>query len=87
MWYNVAKTIAGYDCDFRVVDSAILSGGAGWVATNVSVRTILLIEDALDLARVIHRELEAAGYRVLHATEGLAGVMLHASQNPDLVIL
>jgi len=49
--------------------------------------TILLIEDAADLAQLIRRELEAAGYRVLHAADGLAGVRLHAEQNPDLVIL
>jgi DNA-binding response OmpR family regulator len=50
-------------------------------------KTILLIEDAPDLARVIRRELEAAGYRVLQAADGLTGVRLQASQKPDLVIL
>lgn len=29
--------------------------------------TILLVEDAADLAQVILRELEAAGYEVVHA--------------------
>jgi DNA-binding response OmpR family regulator len=52
-----------------------------------SRRTVLLIEDAADLARVIYRELEAAGYRVLHAADGLAGLRLHREQRPDLVIL
>jgi DNA-binding response OmpR family regulator len=50
-------------------------------------KTILLIEDAPDLARVIRRELEAAGYRVLQAEDGLTGLRLQASQKPDLVIL
>ena len=54
---------------------------------NESIRTVLLIEDAVDLARVIYRELEAAGYRVLHAADGLTGVRLHVEQRPDLVIL
>jgi DNA-binding response OmpR family regulator len=49
--------------------------------------TILLVEDALDLAQVIVRELEAAGYEVLHASDGVAALQLHASRQPDLVIL
>jgi DNA-binding response OmpR family regulator len=49
--------------------------------------TILLIEDAHDLAQVIRRELEATGYRVLHAADGLRGARLHATEKPDLVIL
>lgn len=49
--------------------------------------TILLIEDTLDLADVVTRELEAAGYTVLRAADGLAGLDLHASGRPDLVIL
>jgi DNA-binding response OmpR family regulator len=52
-----------------------------------SVKTILLVEDASDLARVIRRELEAAGYRVFIAADGRQGVRLHAEHNPDLVIL
>jgi DNA-binding response OmpR family regulator len=49
--------------------------------------TILLIEDALDLAQVVQRELEAAGYRVRHASDGLTGLELLTQQPPDLVIL
>ena len=49
--------------------------------------TIVLVEDAADLAQVIVRELEAAGYRVVHAADGLAGLELHAREQPDLVIL
>ncbi|MGH2516179.1 MAG: response regulator [Ktedonobacterales bacterium] len=49
--------------------------------------TILLVEDAHDLAQVVARELEAAGYRVLQAGDGVAGVELHAREQPDLVIL
>lgn len=49
--------------------------------------TILLVEDAPELARVIQRELEAAGYRVYHAAEGQAALKLHAERRPDLVIL
>ncbi|NLS76463.1 MAG: response regulator transcription factor [Chloroflexi bacterium] len=49
--------------------------------------TILLIEDAQDLARAICRQLEAEGYRVALAADGLAGVEMHARHQPDLVIL
>ena len=49
--------------------------------------TILLVEDAVDLAQVIVRELEAAGYGTLHAADGLAALELHAQHVPDLVIL
>jgi DNA-binding response OmpR family regulator len=55
--------------------------------TKTSMTTILLIEDAQDLAQVIRRELEASGYHVLHAADGVSGVQLHARQQPDLVIL
>ena len=49
--------------------------------------TILLVEDAHDLAQVVTRELGAAGYRVVLASDGAAGVELHAREQPDLVIL
>lgn len=48
---------------------------------------ILLIEDELQLARVLERELSAAGYTVTHAVDGRRGLELHAQHNPDLVIL
>lgn len=49
--------------------------------------TILLVEDAYDLARVIIRELEASGYRVLHASDGLSALELHSLEQPALVVL
>ncbi len=51
------------------------------------MKTILLVEDACDLAQVIIRELEMNGYRVLHASDGLTGLQLHAHEQPALVIL
>ena len=48
---------------------------------------ILLVEDTLDLAQVVQRELEAAGFRTIHAPDGQAGLRLHAECRPDLVIL
>jgi DNA-binding response OmpR family regulator len=49
--------------------------------------TILLVEDAADLAQVIVRELESAGYQTLHAADGVRALELHARHHPDLVIL
>jgi DNA-binding response OmpR family regulator len=49
--------------------------------------TVLLIEDALALAQIITRELEAAGYHVVRAGDGAAGLALHAQERPALVIL
>lgn len=44
--------------------------------------TILLVEDAYDLAQLIIRELEASGYKVLHATDGLTALRLHEREHP-----
>jgi DNA-binding response OmpR family regulator len=52
-----------------------------------AVWTILLVEDECELARVITRELEACGYRVLHAVDGRQALTLNATQRPDLIIL
>ena len=49
--------------------------------------TILLVEDAPDLARTIERELAASGYDILHAADGVAALQMAASRQPDLVIL
>jgi DNA-binding response OmpR family regulator len=49
--------------------------------------TILLVEDAVDLAQVIIRELTGAGYQVHHAADGLTALQLHAKHKPDLMIL
>jgi DNA-binding response OmpR family regulator len=53
----------------------------------ICMATILLVEDTADLARVIIRELEANGYRALHAIDGLSALQLHTRDQPDLVIL
>jgi DNA-binding response OmpR family regulator len=51
------------------------------------VATVLLVEDARELARVVTRELEAAGYQVTHVADGLAALEAHARARPDLMIL
>jgi len=49
--------------------------------------SILLVEDALDLASMVQRELQTAGYQVQLAADGAAALHAFASQPPDLVIL
>lgn len=49
--------------------------------------TILLAEDALELADVIDRELTTEGYRVIRTADGVTALRLHESERPELVIL
>lgn len=48
---------------------------------------ILIIEDESNIAQLIRLYLEQAGYNVLTAGDGVAGLELHAREHPDLVIL
>src|SRR5579863_2408312 len=41
-----------------------------------AVARILLVEDARELAQVIVRELQAAGYETLHAADGISALEL-----------
>ena len=49
--------------------------------------TILVVEDAPELAPLIVRELQAAGFATRHAADGLTALEVHASTLPDAVIL
>src|SRR5437660_2267146 len=48
---------------------------------------ILVIEDEANIIQVIRLYLEQAGYSVISASDGIAGLELHAREHPDLVIL
>ena len=48
---------------------------------------ILVIEDEANIAQLIRLYLEQAGYTVYVASDGVAGLELHAREHPDLVIL
>jgi len=48
---------------------------------------ILIIEDEANITEVIRLYLEQAGYTVLSASDGIAGLELHAREQPNLVIL
>jgi DNA-binding response OmpR family regulator len=56
-------------------------------AMTTQTPTILVIEDAHDIAQVVARELTAAGYRVVTVGDGVSGLAAHAREQPALVIL
>ena len=51
------------------------------------VKTILVVEDELKIARLVRDYLEQAGYSVLTAPDGEAGLAQWRSHGPDLVVL
>jgi DNA-binding response OmpR family regulator len=51
------------------------------------VKTILLVEDELKIARLVRDYLEQAGFSVLIAPDGEAGLSLWRNNAPDLVVL
>ncbi|CAA9299105.1 MAG: Phosphate regulon transcriptional regulatory protein PhoB (SphR) [uncultured Chloroflexi bacterium] len=57
------------------------------MVTQRQAGTILLVEDEAELGKVIVREVEAAGYAVLHARDGSEALRRFAQHAPDLVIL
>jgi DNA-binding response OmpR family regulator len=68
----------------RLSTASVFVGG---YLVGENMTTVLLVEDARDLAQVIIRELEVAGYRVVHAIDGLAALELHERERPALVVL
>lgn len=50
-------------------------------------KTILIIEDNLDNARIVLRALKPYGYRLLHAPDGETGLVMAIEEKPDLILL
>src|SRR5947209_17011713 len=50
-------------------------------------KKILISEDEANIVQVSRLYLEQAGFTVLAASDGAAGLKLHAREHPDLVIL
>jgi two-component system response regulator RstA len=55
--------------------------------SSAALQTIVLVEDDLELARLISERLREEGYRVLHAVDGRKACALIPETRPDLVIL
>jgi two-component system phosphate regulon response regulator PhoB len=51
------------------------------------MKRILVIEDDTKIAAALAIRLEAAGYSVLRASDGLAGLKLAVEQKPDLLLM
>ncbi len=51
------------------------------------MKKILIIEDEATIAQLIRLYLEQANFQVLTASDGVAGLEMHARERPDLVIL
>lgn len=50
-------------------------------------KTILVVDDEVDIRRMLTRVLARAGYRVLEADRGVAALRLVKDQTPDLIVL
>ncbi len=50
-------------------------------------RTILIIDDDIDLVEIIRMTLENEGYRVIDAQSGERGIATAKRENPDLILL
>ncbi len=51
------------------------------------MKTILIIEDNPDNARIALRALKPHGYRLLHAPDGETGLAMAIEEKPDLILL
>jgi CheY-like chemotaxis protein len=51
------------------------------------MKTILLIEDYMDNARLVMKALKPHGYRLLHAPDGESGLRMAVEELPDLILL
>jgi two-component system cell cycle response regulator DivK len=51
------------------------------------VKTILLIEDNKECARMVHKIMEARGHILFHAPTGLVGLKMARAVTPDLILL
>lgn len=51
------------------------------------MKTILLVEDDFDIARIYNEKLQLAGYKVLVAADGRQGLFLAKKEKPNLVLL
>ena len=52
-----------------------------------SMSKILIIEDEVDLAKILHKRLEDKGFEVVCAPDAHSGVDLAHKERPDLIIL
>lgn len=61
--------------------------GKGWLNNFMSAQKIALIEDDEILSKVLFTEFSDAGFQVLQAFDGIAGLELVRTERPGLVLL
>jgi len=54
---------------------------------NELMKTVLVVEDELKIARLVRDYLHRAGFAVLEASDGLSALMLARSKTPDMIVL
>ena len=54
---------------------------------NDAMKTVLVVEDELAIARLVRDYLQQAGFAVIQATDGVSALSLARSENPDMVVL
>ena len=54
---------------------------------NELMKTVLVVEDELKIARLVRDYLHQAGFAVLEADDGLSALALARSQKPDMIVL
>src|SRR5207248_7123460 len=62
-------------------------GTSGQLSIKLNAMKILIIEDDANITQLIRLYLEQANFTVITASDGAAGLELHAREHPDLVIL
>lgn len=55
--------------------------------TKMTKKRILIVDDEKDFVEMIKLRLEASGYKVIPAFDGIQGVVLAKRNKPDLIIL
>ncbi len=53
----------------------------------MSAKTILIIDDDIDLVEILRMTLESEGYRVVDAQSGERGLAVAKAESPDLILL
>ncbi|MDX2472735.1 MAG: response regulator [Candidatus Krumholzibacteria bacterium] len=53
----------------------------------MSAKTILIIDDDIDLVEILRVTLESEGFRVVDAQSGERGLAVARAENPDLILL
>jgi signal transduction histidine kinase/DNA-binding response OmpR family regulator len=79
----VAATPAAYAPQLEPLPEALAQART---AAKTTGPQILVVEDNADVRAYLHQELEALGYRVTQAEDGLAGLAAARAEQPDLII-